>query len=142
MHTKKSEIDYCDQPFCHYNQANTEQDKKEQDDVFRNLHSQHTVASRAKEAPKRQQYISVHIKKPKAKLEVHDHYTHLGKENEDEDKQKENLQVIQNIETVSDGSKLYINTESTIKSTEPASRPSTTTKPSPSKKKSKYSCMS
>lgn len=138
--TKNSEIS-CNDPLCPYNQADIRQNKEESDDIFNHLHNQHTVASRGKEIPKREKHISVHIKKPKNKAEIHRHCTHLEKENVGEDEREGNLQLIQNIETISDGSKLYINTESTIRSTEPISKQSSAMKPVSSKKKSKCSCM-
>ncbi|XP_018564388.1 hydrolethalus syndrome protein 1 homolog isoform X2 [Anoplophora glabripennis] len=133
----KSKEQCCNHPLCPSNQANTRQKEEEQEDVFSHLHSQHTVASRAKEMPRREKHISVHIKKPKNKADMHDHCTHLARRSNDEDQQKEDLQLIQNIETVSDGSRSYVNTESTIKSIDATSKQSIVTKPSTSKKKSK-----
>lgn len=130
----------CDHPFCPHNLSVSKQKEEEPEDVFRHLHSQHTVASRAKEVPRKEKHISVHIRKPKNKTDIYDHYTQRDSPN-DENEEKGDLQLIQNIETVSDGSKLYVNTESTIKTTEATSKQSLATKPSTSKKKSKCSCM-
>ncbi|KAJ8917693.1 hypothetical protein NQ315_005140 [Exocentrus adspersus] len=127
----------CNNTFCPHNQANSIQD-----DVFNHLYSQHTVASRAKEIPRREKHISVHITKPRHKSHVHEHCRHFQFRVDEANQQHENAQVIHNIETTSDGSKLYINTESTLKTGVPSSKKTESPKRSPSRKSSFIRCAS
>ncbi|KAJ8932530.1 hypothetical protein NQ318_000647 [Aromia moschata] len=104
----------CDEPYC---PSNIHRMQQNENDVFNSLYNQPTVSFKAKTVLRESRQISVHIVRPKSK--PHDHCKHTGnKVTVDNDQ----LQLIENVEITSDGSRLGIETESTIKSIRPCSK--------------------
>ncbi|KAJ8942231.1 hypothetical protein NQ314_010131 [Rhamnusium bicolor] len=124
----------CNEPFCPNNQPTAINEGENDDNVFNYLYNQPTISSRAKEIPKRERHISVHITKARNRNEIHDHCIHIEKEVKDDRSQHEHdIQLVTDIGSTISGSQLVVETESTIKSIRPCSKQSLICKSSSSK---------
>ncbi|KAJ8985276.1 hypothetical protein NQ317_007063 [Molorchus minor] len=126
--TQCSDGPYCEEFYCPNSRPNER--KQTDSNIFSSHYSHGTMSSKAKDvqrvAPKQ---ISVHIIRPRDRSPKHDHCRHVEKEVTDKESE---LKFVQNVEPT-DGSKVEVETESTIIGIRPDSKQTVTSHTSRSK---------